>query len=425
MPRWYYVAVVFFVAQGTQAFDIVDRTFYGEWLGKPGDKITQTINLLLIVTSLTLFGRGIRRAKTVRTGAALAVSLAVFLFCSSVWSIDPASSLRYGILYLCVVLGAIGIVTNLKVDEFMELLARVCFVSAVISVIVFLVSPASALSAEGDFRGIFSQKNILGEAMTMGAMASIHGIIASKTARARNAVFLVVLTLVALKSGSATSCLAIFVFCVTAAVAVLILKGGTARMVAISVIVLATPLLLSAAVFQDSMLELIGKDPTLTGRTEIWKYVIPDIYQRPLLGWGYVAFWSLNNPAALEIAAALVWFAPQAHNGLLEILLHVGLIGASFFIFLWARAVWLSLSCMRTVQTAAAISCLLSCVGIMLVGISETVLIVPFEASTSVFFITGLFCEQALRAAGRRGNPTADVATAQTWKDRYQRARAP
>jgi hypothetical protein len=45
----------------------------------------------------------------------------------------------------------------------------------------------------------------------------------------------------------------------------------------------------------------------------------------------------------------------------------------------------------------------LSCAGIILVGISEAVLIVPFEASTSVFFIIGFFCERAVRASRLRG----------------------
>ena len=96
-------------------------------------------------------------------------------------------------------------------------------------------------------------------------------------------------------------------------------------------VVLLTLLLLiaSVAVFTpDSLLELIGKDPTLTGRTDIWGYVIPFIYQRPLLGWGYAAFWSTQDPAAWEIANALRWFSPQAHNGLLEILLSGGLVAA-------------------------------------------------------------------------------------------------
>jgi len=116
-----------------------------------------------------------------------------------------------------------------------------------------------------------------------------------------------------------------------------------------------------------------------------------------------VAFWSLDNPAA----AAIGWVIPQAHNGLLEMLLNVGLIGTAFFIFLWARTVWLSLRCVRTSEKTLAISCLLSCAGIILVGVTENVLIAPLEASTSVFFITGLLCEKEVRAARLRRYPTA------------------
>ncbi len=43
MPRWYYFAASFFVLQGMAAFEIIDRLVYGEWLGKPGDKFTQSL----------------------------------------------------------------------------------------------------------------------------------------------------------------------------------------------------------------------------------------------------------------------------------------------------------------------------------------------------------------------------------------------
>jgi O-antigen ligase len=361
-----------------------------------------------MVCSLMLFGKGLPNLRTIRTGAILAASLVAFLFCSAGWSIDPQSSIRNAILYGFAVLGAVGIVANLRADEFMQQLALLCFLGAVASLLVFAVSPASAYGEAGDFRGIFSQKNVLGEAMTMGALASLHGLRATKTSRARNAIFLLVVSIVAVKSQSATSCLTIFSFCATDALLWLFRKGGAARIVAIAAIIVALPVMMFVAISPDSVLEIIGKDPTLTGRTEIWHFVV-DIYQKPWLGWGYLAFWSPNNPAAMEIANALRWFAPQAHNGVLEMLLCVGLIGTAYFVFLWGRTVFLSLQCLSTNQNAIAISCLLSCGGIILVGISETVLIDPFEASTSVFFITGLFCEKAVRAARLRRSSTARV----------------
>jgi len=159
-------------------------------------------------------------------GAILALGAAGILLCSAVWSIDPLSSARTAISYVFIIVGAIGVAANFKSDEYMDLLALMCFLSGIASLVLFVVSPALVVSEGGDFIGIFSQKNVLGEAMTMGALASLHGIRAGKRRRLRNAVFLVLITIVALKSACATSCLTIFVFCGTGAMIALIQKGG-------------------------------------------------------------------------------------------------------------------------------------------------------------------------------------------------------
>ena len=49
-----------------------------------------------------------------------------------------------------------------------------------------------------------------------------------------------------------------------------------------AVMIVATP---------DLLFSLLGKDATLTGRTGIWSAVIDSIAKRPLLGYGYQAFW--------------------------------------------------------------------------------------------------------------------------------------
>jgi exopolysaccharide production protein ExoQ len=68
----------------------------------------------------------------------------------------------------------------------------------------------------------------------------------------------------------------------------------------------------------------IGRDPTLTGRTDIWKILL-SMHTNPLLGTGYESFW-------LGPRLAWVWekYAPglnEAHNGYLEVYLNLGLIG--------------------------------------------------------------------------------------------------
>jgi exopolysaccharide production protein ExoQ len=94
------------------------------------------------------------------------------------------------------------------------------------------------------------------------------------------------------------------------------------------------------------ILDFLGKDATLTGRTLIWPYVIDNISEKPFLCWGFAA-WAPGNPAALQIAEALNWNAPNAHNDLLEFLLELGVVGTSLFLFLWARNLVMAVRCMN------------------------------------------------------------------------------
>jgi O-antigen ligase len=206
----------------------------------------------------------------------------------------------------------------------------------------------------------------------------------------------------AFASKSTTSLMTVFAFCGVDGIITLCRRGGAARILGVVLATALVPILVVGAADPDLVLDLIGKDPTLTGRTEIWGYVMNDISLKPLLGWGYFAFWIASNPAAVEIGNAVHWVVPEAHNGLLEMLLNVGMVGTAIFAFLLVRNVVLAFRCLRTSAIDLAISTILCCGGILLVGISETVLLAPTQSSTPVFFITGLMCEQALWAAKRR-----------------------
>jgi exopolysaccharide production protein ExoQ len=400
--RWPYLAAAFLIANSLAALNIFDRTIYGEWDGKPGDKVTQSLNLLMIAFGLALFGRGLRQLLSMRTGAALMLGLGIFLLSSVVWSADPQGTIRQGIIYLSVVTGAIGIASTLDVDEYMKLVAIVCGLAALSSLFLAVVSPDQVFTTVGDYRGIFSQKNTLGQAMVVGALASLHGLRVSRQQKWRNRLIFGLVMIACFLSKSATSLSTIVVLGSVHTVTAMIRKRDITRLLGIAVGFMAVVILVVLSIFPDWLLGAMGKDPTLTGRTEVWSYVISDIYQRPLLGWGYNAFWSFANPAALEISNAVHWTVPQAHNGLLEILLNVGVVGAVFFFFLLARNIGLGLRCLCAPDTTLAISSLLCCAIIILVGISEMVLINGLEASTPLFFVTGLYTEKALWLRQRR-----------------------
>jgi exopolysaccharide production protein ExoQ len=401
--RWHYWVSAFFLLQAMAAFGFVDRLVYGEWMDKPGDKITQSLNLLLIASSIALFVHGLRRPIKIGSGAMLALAVVGFLFLSAFWSFDPRETGREALLYLFVVAGAIGIARSLDPDEYFDLLRLTCFFSAVASLLLLAVSPGNALMPDSpDLRGIFSHKNYLGQVMATGVLATLHGMRARPRRLARNLLVLLVFLGVTLASKSATACLIVGCFLSIHAIVTLCRKGGAAALLGLMLVTVLVPTLVIVAFDPDPILALMGKDPSLTGRTELWSYVINDIALKPTLGWGYSAFWSPSNPAAMEITDIEKWYVPQAHNGLLEMLLNIGMAGTGIFVTIFVRNVGFAFRCLRTRRTALAESTLLLYCGLLLLGVSETVLLTALQSSTSVFFISGLMCERTVRTARPR-----------------------
>jgi exopolysaccharide production protein ExoQ len=404
--RWYYFASAFFLMQAMEAFGIFDRWVYGEWADKPGDKITQGLNLFLIATSLALFGRGLHRIRPIRNGSAMFLAAAGLLLLSILWSFDPQTTTRRSVLYLFTVVGVIGMASNLDGDEFMDLLLLTCGISAVATILLVAISPGDALmQPSGELRGIFSHKNVLGAVMAGGTLASLHGLRLGRKRR-RSAAMLILFAIVATASKSETSLLVIAAQCLVSGVITLLRSSGGLRVIGLCCVIVGVvclpPIATFVALNPDSLIEAIGKDPTLSGRTELWAYVLSDIAEKPLMGWGYSAFWSPSDPAAVEISDSLMWSVPEAHNGILEMLLNIGLVGCAYFVFLWIRNIRLALRCMNRLRGEIGVSALLCCITILITGVSETVLMEPFQISTSIFFITGLFCERAIRVRQQR-----------------------
>jgi exopolysaccharide production protein ExoQ len=74
----------------------------------------------------------------------------------------------------------------------------------------------------------------------------------------------------------------------------------------------------------SDILSTVGRDATLTGRTDIWDLALL-LAGNPLVGTGYESYWLGKR---LDTFWRLVWWHPQeAHNGYLEMFLQLGWVG--------------------------------------------------------------------------------------------------
>ena len=85
----------------------------------------------------------------------------------------------------------------------------------------------------------------------------------------------------------------------------------------------------------DIVINLLGKDPTLTDRTKVWTLVL-QVQNSPILGAGFESFWLGDRRA--EIWEHFWWHPIQAHNGYLETYLSLGLVGVGLMLALIVSA---------------------------------------------------------------------------------------
>ena len=363
---------------------------YGSWQGKTGTKITEAITLLGIATSFTLVWWGMRRRRP-QLNLALPLMTVSIIVCSNFWSVVPGLTLTRSIVYLSLVVGAIGLVKTIGANEIMELTASISGLLAAVSLLLF---PSQVTDTGFDFAGVFPTKNVLGQAMAIGILAALHGVRTGRR-KLRHTEIIAICALVALLSKSTTSLLTVSAFFVLHNIGSLYVKGGGRRFISFFMMFILALTIIFVTVNMDMLSSFLGKDPTLTGRTELWPYVIDAIWQRPLLGWGFSAFWSPLNPYSVEISTLVGWFVPEAHNGLLQVLLDVGLIGTAFFLFMWIRNLMMAVKCMNGPAPEIGITALLLLIGTLIIGVSEQVLVTADEV-TAQFFLLGFMCRQAL-----------------------------
>ncbi len=140
---------------------------------------------------------------------------------------------------------------------------------------------------------------------------------------------------------------------------------------------------------------------SLTGRLPLWEELLSWIGKRPLLGYGYMAFWDADR---VEILSEMFkWEIPHGHNMYLDITLDVGVIGL-FIYSIWFFSA-LQLAVKLLIKTNAIEFAIVIGIGVfaLINGLAESFFKIPtFHLFILISCFCGLLFEQPGAATAKK-----------------------
>lgn len=294
------------------------------------------IALRVVGAPLMLLGLISIAAAPMRAGRLAFDNLALLLLVgwaslSVLWSIDSGTTFQRALTIIVALVAAMGLVLRFPARRLAQLVTLTACIGMGLSLLLWIAGDPLAVDVvAGGVRGAFTHKNVLGQMTAIGVLLGV-GLLQRPGGRILGcvAVVLGLACLVVARSATAIASTAagvVILYCLAVIGSRRLPPFVKPAMVAVGAVaavllVLAYPL----------VLEALGRDPSLTGRDLIWQFTIDRWEERPWLGYGFRAFWTADYNKGM--IASRFW-APydQSHNGYLQILLDLGIVGVALFL---------------------------------------------------------------------------------------------
>ncbi len=364
--------------------------------GQPVDPLTPI--LFTSIYAVTLLLSVARRKIFVRVATKeIFIWLLVGLAMASVyWTLGPELTPRRSVLLLGSTIFAVYVSARYSLREQLQFLAWAFGIIVVLSFVFAIAVPSYGLMTfqeegvhAGAWRGIMMHKNILGRMMCLSSIVFLLLATGDSTSNRRSsrifwAGFVLSVALIILSTSKSA-----IVVCVTMTTILPLYKALRGKYTTLVPILIAVVLVGGgAATLLLDNLEVIagalGKDLTLTGRTDIWAVMLEMISQRPLFGYGYNGFWmGWDSEASAYVWRTLEWECPYAHNGFMDLLAELGISGLALFLVSFAIATFKAISLARQTKTVEGLWPLLYLTYLIMYNITESSLL----SSNSIYWI--------------------------------------
>lgn len=342
----------------------------------------------------------------------LLIIIVAFVVLSLIWSVAPLATATSLPIFLGATALGVYLASQYETNEQLRLFGVTFAIAAVMSMLFGLFLDIGIMrdsSNAGSWQGILEHKNELGRIMVLTVI-----VFWLKTPRTKVSWILIALAgVLLLLSQSVTS----IVTSVTLIMIVPLFRVLQWRTTSAMPVILAVGLLILAIIALltisnlASLTALVGKDLTLTGRTLLWGDVWQKIAERPLLGYGYNAFWLGLEGESAEIWAKYGWRPNHAHNGFLDLWLELGIVGVLLLLVHLTKTGLRALRLATSNRSLIALWPLVLTAVLLLFSVNYSVLI-----SQSLFFWSVYTCvaltlirNERLMARDSRSNSQGDA----------------
>jgi exopolysaccharide production protein ExoQ len=331
------------VAKGSLSFLSPPATAFsyqnGDLLKTSGDiRIPIVVNLLFLAGFTLAGNRKIWKELINNRIIFLTLFLAAI---SSLWSESPFITLRMSAEVTLTTLFACYLSTRMSTERLMSLLMFVGVLAAALSAILAVAMPQYGIFqgyAGGAWQGICIHKNTLGLGMAF-LLTPVFFVNRSLALKLGYSTLLLFLIAMSQSRGAWFETAGMLLFIAW----IWIFRRLTSRdciLLMLTTTAMVGGIVALAISHIETVMRFIGKDPTLTGRTDIYAAVLESCLKHPLLGYGFGAFWHGLNNESLNIALRIHWInIGYAENGPLELVLQLGTVGLGLIMLILGRAI--------------------------------------------------------------------------------------
>jgi exopolysaccharide production protein ExoQ len=303
--------------------------------GKEGDTESAVLRSAFIVIYLITFALlGFRLPRTVtylKTNLWLLFIIGMVIFSMS-WAAFPDITFKKAIALIGSSAFALYLASRFNFEEQLKIFGWSFGIALVCSYIFALVIPTHGIMPSGAWRGIYPHKNGLGESMFISFLTFYFLSISAKRYRTLYKICCLLSVVIILLAQSGTSLISVIFIFTTAQALKLVSFRSKKSVFAILLLLMVIALALFFMMLNvNTLLNVFDKDITLTGRTPLWADLWDYIQQKPWLGYGYSNFFSSSQRETAIIWKVHDWVPPHAHNGFIQIWLHIGVIGLAVF----------------------------------------------------------------------------------------------